>query len=200
RAKGVRPAAVAVDTFWHSIVGVGADGVPTTPILHPFDTRSAQAAKDLASRVDNLGQHKRTGCMLHPSYPPPKLLWLSKEQADAFRATTRWMSAGEYLFLEFFGKASASTSMVSAGGLWNQNANDYDEEMLAALPIKREQFADPAEMDRPSTKLLPGFASQWPELDGIPWYPALGDGACDNIGSGCISRDRWALMVGTSGA
>jgi gluconokinase len=37
-------------------------------------------------------------------------------------------------------------------------------------------------------------------LRGIPWFPALGDGACDNVGSGCTTRDRFALMVGTSGA
>ena len=37
-------------------------------------------------------------------------------------------------------------------------------------------------------------------MRGIPWFPALGDGACDNIGSGCTTRDRFALMVGTSGA
>jgi gluconokinase len=200
RAKGVKPAAVAVDTFWHSIVGVGADGTATTAILHPFDSRSAGAAKKLAERVDNLAQHKRTGCMLHPSYPPPKLLWLSESQPDAFRAATRWMSVGEYLFLEFFGKAAASTSMVSASGLWNQNANDYDAEMLGALPVKRDQFADPGQLDEPCKGLSEAFRGQWPELDGIPWYPALGDGACDNIGSGCTTRDSWALMVGTSGA
>jgi gluconokinase len=200
RAKGVKPAAVAVDTFWHSIVGVDVDGAPSTAILHPFDSRSASAAKELCGRVDNLGQHSRTGCMLHPSYPPPKLLWLSETQPDAFRKASRWMSAGEYLFLEFFGKAAVSTSMISASGLWNQNANDYDGEMLGALPIKREQLADPGAMDEPCTGLKDPFRQQWPELDGIPWYPALGDGACDNIGSGCATRDSWALMVGTSGA
>ena len=200
RAKGVKPAAVAVDTFWPSLVGVGDDGRATTAILHPFDSRSAAAADKLASRVDNLKQHRRTGCMLHPSYPPPKLLWLSETQPEAFRATAKWMSAGEYLFRQFFGVAAASTSMVSAAGFWNQNGNDYDAEMLAALPVRREQFADPGTLDDPCQRLLAPFREQWPELDGIPWYPALGDGACDNVGSGCSTRDRWALMVGTSGA
>jgi gluconokinase len=200
RARGVRPAAVAVDTFWHSIAGIGKDGQATTAILHPFDSRSADAANALAKRIDNLGQHRRTGCMLHPSYPPPKLLWLAETQPDAFRAAARWMSAGEYLFLEFFGSPAASTSMLSASGMWNQNANEYDEEMLSVLPVRREQLADPAAMDEPSKALRDPYRGQWPELDGIPWYPALGDGACDNIGSGCTTRDRWALMVGTSGA
>jgi len=198
RAKAIRPAAVAVDTLWHSILGVdGVDAAanPTTPLLHPFDTRSADAAKQLALRVDNRAQHQRTGCVIHPSYPPAKLLWLSQTQPEAFQRTKHWMSAGEFLFLKFFGKPTASTSMVSATGLWDQNANDYDAEMLAALPVSRGQFAEVAHLDRPATG-----ASPWPELQGIPWFPALGDGACDNIGSGCTTRDRFALMVGTSGA
>jgi gluconokinase len=200
RGKAFRPVAVAADTFWHSLLGVDNQGNPTTALLHPFDTRSAAAAGRLSQRVDNAAQRKRTGCVIHPSYPPAKLLWLSETQPDAFRRTAHWMSAGEYLFLRFFGKAfpgktSASTSMVSAGGLWDQNRNDYDPEMLAALPVTRRQFAAIDELDRPSTGDV-----EWPELKGIPWFPALGDGACDNIGSGCTSQERFALMVGTSGA
>jgi gluconokinase len=195
RAKGVKPAAIAVDTFWHSIVGIDSDGNPATPLLHPFDTRSAQAAKQLARRVDNRAQHNRTGCVIHPSYPPAKLLWLSETQPEAFQRTKRWMSAGEFLFMKFFGKAAASTSMVSGTGLWDQNKNDYDPEMLSALPVTRAQFAAASDLDQPVSG-----PCQWPELAGIPWFPALGDGACDNIGSGCTTRDRFALMVGTSGA
>ena len=105
------------------------------------------------------------------------------------------MSAGEFLFLKFLGKAAASTSMVSAAGLWNQNANAYDSEMLGALPVSLEQFADANGLDTPVKSSCP-----WPELKNIPWFPALGDGACDNVGSGCTTRDRFALMVGTSGA
>ncbi len=193
--KGVKPSAVAVDTFWHSLLGVDADGNPTTPVLHPFDSRSAESAKRLAQRIDDKAQHGRTGCVIHPSYPPAKLLWLCETQPAAFQKTKRWMSAGEYLFLKFCGKAAASTSMVSATGLWNQNANDYDAEMLSALPVSRAQFAPVEELDQPCTG-----ASAWPELKGVPWFPALGDGACDNVGSGCTTPERFALMVGTSGA
>ena len=195
RAKNIKPAAVAVDTFWHSLIGVDENNNPTTAVLHPFDTRSAAAAKELAQRIDNRKQHARTGCVVHPSYPPAKLLWLSEAQPEAFHRTKHWMSAGEFLFLELLGKPAASTSMLSATGLWNQNANDYDVEMLAALPVSRDQFAAIDTLDQSLQAKC-----QWPELSGIPWFPALGDGACDNIGSGCTTRDRFSLMVGTSGA
>jgi len=35
-------------------------------------------------------------------------------------------------------------------------------------------------------------------IDG--WFPALGDGACSNVGAGCVTPERAALMIGTSGA
>lgn len=138
--------------------------------------------------------------MLHPSYPPAKLLWLSETQPDRLCAARRWMSIGEYIFLKFFGNPVASTSMVSASGLWDQNLNRYDEEVFAALPVERDQFAAIENLDEPCAGLVPEYRAKWPELADIPWYPALGDGACDNIGSGCTGEDRWALMVGTSGA
>ena len=118
------------------MLGVDAGGNATTPVLHPFDTRSVAAAKELAERVDNAAQHRRTGCMLHPGYVPAKLLWLSETQPQAYGKTRRWMSFGEYLFLKLFGAWTASTSMVSATGLWDQNANNYDEEIIAALACR----------------------------------------------------------------
>ena len=200
QAAGLRPAAVAFDTFWHNVLGVDGGGRPTTQVIHLFDTRSAGAAGKLAERIDNREQHARTGCVLHASYLPAKLLWLSEAQPDAFRAARHWMSFGEYFFLKLFGNAVASTSMISGTGLWDQNRNVYDDGILNLLPVDRGQLCPVAEMDQPQTDLRPEYASQWPEFSGIPWYPALGDGACNNIGSGCILPHRFALMVGTSGA
>ena len=200
QAAGLRPSAVAFDTFWHNVLGVGADGRPVTPVIHLFDTRSAAAARQLAERIDNRAQHARTGCVLHASYLPAKLLWLSEAQPEAFRAARRWMSFGEYFFLKLFGNPVASTSMMSGTGLWDQNRNDYDDGILAVLPIERGQLCPVAAMDQPQTSLRPEYAAQWPAFRGVPWYPALGDGACNNIGSGCVGPHRFALMVGTSGA
>lgn len=200
KTEGLRPSAVACCTFWHNVLGVDSAGRPTTPVLHPFDTRSAAAARKLAERVDPEQQHQRTGCILHASYIPAKLLWLSETSPGMFRATRRWMSLGEYLYLKLLGTAACSTSMVSGSGLWNQRENRYDPEVLGDLPVEPAQLAPVEEMDQPLANLHAGYRSRWPLLDGVPWYPALGDGACNNIGSGCTSPDRYALMVGTSGA
>lgn len=199
-AAGRRVAAVAFCTFWHNVLGVGEDGKPVTPIIHLFDTRSAAAAKKLGERIDARVQHLRTGCVLHPSYLPAKLLWLSEARPEVFAKARRWMSFGEYLFLKLFGEPVASSSMLSGTGLWNQNANDYDREMLGVLPVTRDQLAALDTLDEPRSELREEFRSRWPGFAGVPWFPALGDGACNNIGSGCITPDLFSLMVGTSGA
>jgi gluconokinase len=191
---GFRIAAVGGSAFWHSFCGVGADGKPTLPILHLLDTRSAAEV----SRV--LDTHASTGCVPHSSYWPAKLLWLEKHRNVQFRATRRWLSFPEYLFQKLFGESSVSTSMASATGLWNQSANNYDDAALAALPVRREQLADPASMDRPLHNLLAEYRAMWPAYSNIPWFPALGDGAANHIGSGCLRQNQFSLMVGTTGA
>jgi len=64
KAARLRPSAVAFSAFWHNVLGVSADGRPTTPVLHPFDTRSSGAARALAQRIDPRPVVARSGCVL----------------------------------------------------------------------------------------------------------------------------------------
>ena len=192
--SGLPIAAVAGSAFWHSFCGVNASGEPTLPILHLLDTRSAEQVPYVPDA------HMRTGCVPHSSYWPAKLLWLAANRREAFRATHRFLSFSEYLFLKLFGRPRASTSMVSATGLWDQDLCDYDRETLAALPIRHEQLADPAALDEPQDDLVSEYRELWPAFANARWFPALGDGACNNLGSGCVTRERASLMVGTTGA
>jgi gluconokinase len=189
---------VALSTFWHSVLGVDRQGRPTTPIFTWADHRAADAAGELRERLDEAAVHRRTGCVLHSSYLPAKLLWLSRSWPGAFENTQRWISPGEYLHLRLFGEAWASTSMASGTGLFDQNRKVWDEELLRALPVGKDQLSPIS--DEPSRGLRGEWARRWPALADAPWFPAVGDGVCSNAGSGCTKRDRLALMVGTSGA
>jgi gluconokinase len=196
----LHPAAVAMSTFWHSFLGVDARGEPTTPIIHLFDTRSRAQVEELRKKFDAAQIRARTGCVLHTSYWPAKLLWLKQTNPNAFSRTAKWISFGDYLLTALHGRGAESTSMVSASGIWRQRENAYDEELLGYIGVRPEQLAPPQGLDRPAQSLNREFATRWPLLDNIPWCPAYGDGACNNVGSGCTTRDRLALMVGTSGA
>lgn len=192
--------AVAVATFWHSLLGVGADGRAATPVYTWADTRSAGAAARLRARLDPAAYHARTGCVLHPSYLPARLEWLRAEFPATAAAVRRWMSFGEYLQWRLFGEARCSLCMASASGLFDQHRQAWDAPTLAALGLDPEALSPLVDLDAPFRGLRGEFARRWPALRAVPWLPALGDGACSNVGAGCATPERAALMVGTSGA
>ena len=189
---------VSMSTFWHSVLGLDGGGNPTTPVLSWADRRAAGAARELRESLDEAAIHRRTGCVLHSSYWPAKLLWLSRERTETFERTERWVSPGDYVYERFFGSSHVGTSMASATGLFDQNELRWDREVIEALPVERSQLSPIS--DEPLQGPGEEWARRWPALSEVPWFPAAGDGACSNIGSGCTRNDRLALMVGTSGA
>ena len=191
---------VGMGTFWHSFLGIDAAGRPTTPVFLWADNRSRDQMPVLRSRLDERAVHARTGCLLHWSYWPTKLLWLAQTHADAVGRTRRWVSFGEYVHLRLFGEATCSYSMASGTGLFDQNRRDWDPAVLDAVGLAPEELSPLADQDAARRGLRDDFARRWPLLADVPWFPAAGDGALSNVGSGCVSRERMALMIGTSGA
>src|SRR6266508_5844108 len=194
---GVQTCALPI-SFWHSLVGVGADGRPTTRVLTWADTRARNAAATLRREVDPVATHARTGCVLHASYLPAKLRWLREHDADAYARTTWWMSLGEYLYLRILGARRAGHGMASATGLYDQRARRWDRPLLSHLVVGEETLS-PID-DAPLTAMLSAFARRWPALANAKWVPAVGDGACSNVGAGAVGRDTASLFLGTSGA
>jgi gluconokinase len=192
--------AVATSTFWHTLLGLDQAGRPRTPVYSWADTRSADAVEALRARVDEKAYHARVGCRLHTSYLPARLWWLRERDARAFAAVRHWVSFGEYLGLRLFGELRTSVSMASGTGLFDQRARRWDPAILDVLGLAPEQLGTIVDLDEPFHALRAEFAGRWPALARVPWYPALGDGACSNVGVGCITPGRAALMIGTSGA
>jgi gluconokinase len=180
-AEGVD--AVGASCFGHSLLALDGAGRPLTPILSWRDTRSADAADGLLRRLDATAVHARTGCQIHTSYWPAKLAWLAEEEPEVFRSAHRFVSFCDYLYAQLLGReVPASISMASPTGLVDLRTRTWDEELLDTLGLDAERL--PEISDAP--------------VDG--WFPALLDGACSNLGAGCVTRGRAALMVGTSGA
>jgi gluconokinase len=189
---------IAISAFWHSLIGIDAEGRATTPLLTWADTRAAQYAADLRTQFDERKIHSRTGSRFHPSYWPAKLLWLQQEHADKFQATRCWLGFAEFLCLQLFEETATSISMASATGLFNQRKCDWDWDFVEALGISRDTLPEIETRRRP--RLRDAFLFRWPALAEARLDAVVGDGAANNIGAGCSTRDKIALMVGTSGA
>jgi gluconokinase len=181
--------AVAVSCFWHSLVALDGAGRPLTPILGWRRGEAAPDAEALARTLHAADVHRRTGVPLHAAYWPAKLAWLRRTQPDVLARARRLVSFSEYLLARLTGTDATVThmglSMASGTGLLRVDDPAWDDELLGALGL------DPA--------LLPPVSDD-PLAGDPPWFPALGDGACANLGMGATEPDRAGLSVGTSGA
>jgi gluconokinase len=162
----------ATSCFAHSLVAVDENWNALTPILGWRDTRSSGAAEWLARRLDADAIHARTGAFLHPSFWPAKLAWLAETEPETFRRAAWFVSFADFLR----GKPETSLGMASTSGLLELTSLGWDEELLAVLGVDAERL---------------------PRITDVPLWP---DAACSNAGAGCATRERAALMVGTSGA
>jgi len=162
----------ATSCFAHSLVAVDRNWKALTPILGWRDTRSTDEADRLARKLDPGAVHARTGAFLHPSFWPAKLAWLAGTEPETFRRTACFVSFADYLR----GEAETSLGMASTSGLLDLATQEWDAELLDILGVDEERL---------------------PRITGVPLWP---DAACSNAGAGCVTRERAALMVGTSGA
>lgn len=187
-------AAVASDCFAMSILGVGADGKAVTPIYTYADSRGVREVAELRAKFDEQATHQRVGTRFHTSYLPARILWIASNRPDEFKRAKYWMSFGEYLCFRVLGVRQVSHSAMAWTGLLNRTTLDWDEELISALPIKREQLAPIAD------ERLPMTHARWNALKDAVWFPTVGDGAAANLGSGCVDSSRVAVTVGTSSA
>ncbi|MDQ3249526.1 MAG: gluconokinase [Chloroflexota bacterium] len=194
---------VASATFVSNVLGIDAAGEPVTPVFTYADTRNADDAEGLRIELGPAGlqaAHDRTGCLVHTSYLPARFRWLARTQPTLLAAATHWLSFGEYLLWKLLGRRVASYSVASWTGLLNRRTLGWDQEWLAQLPVEVEQLSPLTDVDQPLVGLLPAWAARWPALKAVPWFPAIGDGAAANLGSGCDNPSRVALTIGTTGA
>lgn len=193
-------AAVGADSLVSNVLGVDAQGRAVTPVYTYADTRSAREVDELCSRMDEAAAHQRVGTRLHTSYLPARFLWLQRTDPELFARVHGWMSLGEYFYLRWLGQRACSYSVASWTGLLNRQALAWDGELLALLPVRAEQLSPLVDVTTPLRGLRNEYANRWPLLRHAVWFPAAGDGATANIGSGCVDATRIALTVGTSSA
>ena len=183
-AKGA-PDAISGSGFWHSLLGLDRAGKPLTPIYTWADARGTEDAARLRAEFDEHEIQQRTGCMLRASFWPAKLRWLGRTQPGLFRRVSRWVSPAEWIFEKIWETSSCSHSMASATGLYHLARRDWDDELLEACRLTRAQVG---EFD----DVVPSRGSKI--------FPAIGDGAAGNLGSGATRAGLVAINGGTSAA
>jgi len=192
--------AVCAATFWHSLLGVDAANRPVTPLVPWSDLRAEDESLRLRREMNERQIHSRTGCRFHASYWPARLAWFRRHQPRVFRRVRRWVTLGEWLERRWLGREGVSVSQASGSGVFDQDRCVWDARLLDVLHVDPGTLAPIVDVDDTGAGLRASLRRRWPALASAPWIPALGDGALNTVGAGCVTRTRAALMIGTSGA
>ncbi|MCP9485657.1 MAG: FGGY-family carbohydrate kinase [Gaiellaceae bacterium MAG52_C11] len=130
RGLGAAIDAVAISSFWHSLVCLDRSGRPITPLL---TWRQLDVSAEVP--LDSAAVHARTGCPLHPSFWPMKIAGL---KASGVRPA-RYVS-----FSDLLTDGRTSLSMASGTGLLGLDGR-WDRELLEALGVREEQLPELAD-------------------------------------------------------
>jgi gluconokinase len=200
RLRG-NPAVVAVgmSCFWHSLLGERAGG--PTPIFTWGDGRCRDDADRLRAQLNEKAYHARTGCRLRTPYWPAKLCWLRRTKKAA--GVAHWLSPADWLYGRLCGSFTTSVSMASGTGLMDEKRGRWDPALLRLCGVSERRLArisdEPLRVTSGAGVALPAL-HRFAELREALWFPALGDGACSNLGSDAVTPGLAALNMGTSGA
>ncbi len=137
--------------------------------------------------------------MLRASFWPAKLRWLARTRGRAVRRVTAWQSPADWLRGRFCDGGSETTApgMATGTGFFNPRTMAWDGPLLGRCGLEPGQLPVISEN---AVRVNRTFARRFPALADVPWWPAIGDGAASNLGSGATQPGRAAINVGTSAA
>jgi gluconokinase len=174
----------------HSIMGVDQNGNPLTPLIIWADTRSREKREFLEANYGKEIFYQKTGCPLHSTYWPAKIMWL--KEAYAGLDISRFVSIKEYIVYRLCGKWLSDYSLVSTSGLYNHQQKGYDQEILEIIGISPRNL---------SRIVPPGeqfdFRINDKDMTGLM---GATDGVLANLGTGVINRKKTVISVGSSAA
>jgi gluconokinase len=112
------------------------------------------------------------------------------------------MSLPAFLQRRWLGRDAESVAQASGTGMFLHGGSTWgwDPELSAACDVTPDQLGAIVDLDDQNAEPTAAIARRWPQLRGARWIPAAADGALDNVGAGCTTGGRAALMIGTSGA
>ena len=184
---GTAPADVAVVSFSGQMMGavlLDGDGAPVRPAIIWADTRSVAEAGVLVDRVGMEQGYRITGHRLNPTYSLSKVMWVRAQEPEAFGRAQKVVLAKDFVVHRLTGVLATDPSDASSTNAYDQAADDWSAELLAAAGLPRSLFPDVV----PSTAVV-GTVTAAAALAcglaaGTPVVMGGGDGPMGALGAG----------------
>ena len=178
---------VGFTSAMHGLVLLDERGKALCNAISWADVRSSSQVERLRPACPDA--QLRTGTPLHPMAWPSKLLWLQQSEPTLWQKVRRVTDLKSYHLERLTGRSLAlDVSSASGTGLWNQQTQEWDPQLLDFLNLCPSVL--------PDVSLTP-FRWEW---NNRTLTLGAGDGPMGNLGTGATQSGSVALSLGTSGA
>jgi gluconokinase len=198
--ESIKIKAVAMSSIFPSLVILDSQGNPITAILTWADNRASSLVEEFKKNLVATNEiHKKTGCIVHESYSPWRVLWFKEHEKEIFSKAYKFVSLSEYLTYKFTGKFVVSKSIASTSGFFNISGQEWDKQILDLAGIDASKLSECRDIYH-SEKMTSEFCSKTGLAQDTVLVLGAGDGLLCHIISGCGKKSIMSSTLGTSGA
>jgi xylulokinase len=189
-----RVAALCITHQRESFACVTEDGQPLRPAMLWLDRRAvAEVAEFGTERV-----HRVTGKPPNPTPAWYKLHWMRAHEPEILERTDRVVDVQAYLVHRLTGHWRTCWASADPLGLLDMASFDYDDELLAAVGLRREQMAEVHEPGAVLGEIPDRLADELGVPAGLPVVAGVGDGQSAGLGAGVVEPGSAYVNLGTA--
>ncbi|MBK66479.1 MAG: hypothetical protein CL769_05970 [Chloroflexi bacterium] len=202
RSSNFEIIAFSSDTMASTILGLDNNNEPLTEVYTYGDTRSYKELSDLKAAINQKKIYDETGCPMHTSYIPARILWLRRTNAEIFKNVRLWTDFSNYLLRRWMNNKNIplSYSVASWTGIFDRKKLNWNESILKSIELEKNSLPELKSYDFNLVGLNSKYSKRWKNLVDTPFFLPVGDGVSSNLGVGCNSEKKIALSIGTTGA
>jgi xylulokinase len=193
-SAGREVAGIGLSGQMHGLVVLDDAGRVIRPAILWNDQRTAAECAEIEERVGLERLIALTGNRALTGFTAPKLLWLRRNEPDAYARIARVLLPKDYVRLRLTGEWCIDASDASGTLLLDVERRDWSADVLDALELPREWL--PPVLESPERA---GVVASDSRLQGTPVAAGAGDQPAAAIGVGVDRPGGVSVVLGTSG-
>jgi xylulokinase len=188
-SAGLEVAGVGLSGQMHGLVALDEGGNVIRPAMLWNDQRTGAECAEIEERVGLERLIELTGNRALTGFTAPKLLWLRRNEPDAFARIRHVLLPKDYVRLRLTGEHATDVADASGTLLLDVAARRWSDTVLAALELPRAWLP----------RLLESPDESGRTAGGIPVAAGAGDQPAAALGVGIDGPGRLSVVLGTSG-
>ena len=198
-AAGGEIAGLGVTGQMHGSVFLDSSGAVVRPALLWNDQRTADECDEITARVGAERLLELAGNPALTGFQAPKILWLARNEPDAYARVASVLLPKDYVRFELTGERATDASDASGTLLLDVRTRDWSDEILDALEIPHAWLPRVYEGPEVTATVRDDVADELGLPRGLPVAAGGGDNAAAAVGVGVVREGSVSTSIGTSG-